>query len=354
MGEIMNDVAIDAGLHLTIHDYLPEPLLDVPATEIWQHLEGPTLFHIAGRQEPPLFVSVLLHGNEHTGWTALQEILRQHRRRPLPRSLLLFVGNIAAARADVRSLAEQTDYNRVWPGTAFPTAPEAALMRRVFASVQTYAPFAAIDIHNNTGNNPHYACVTRLDEHTLNLARLFGGTVVYFEKPVGVQTGALASLCPAVTVECGRSGDVAGVEHIVEFVTSALTLSEWPHQPVPEGDLDLMRTYAILKVPPEASISFDGSKADLRFRPDLDHLNFSELEPGTVFGRLGTGSAHRMLVVPGGDVPVTQDIFDYAKGEIRLTRRAIPAMLTRDAAAVRFDSLGYLMHRIDRRGARQD
>ncbi len=39
-------------------------------------------------------------------------------------------------------------------------------------------------------------------------------------------------------------------------------------------------------------------------------------------------------------------------GEIRLSQRAIPAMLTLDPNAVRLDCLGYLMHRIGRDGRR--
>ena len=55
-------------------------------------------------------------------------------------------------------------------------------------TVSREAPYASIDIHNNTGNNPHYACVTSLNDRDLHLARLFSRTIVYFKKPVGVQT----------------------------------------------------------------------------------------------------------------------------------------------------------------------
>jgi len=98
-------------------DRFPEELLEVPATELWRYLRGPSLFRLPGRQAEPLFVSVLLHGNEDTGWRAIQTILRQHRTRTLHRPLLLFVGNIEAAKANVRTLPQQEDYNRAWPGT---------------------------------------------------------------------------------------------------------------------------------------------------------------------------------------------------------------------------------------------
>jgi Succinylglutamate desuccinylase / Aspartoacylase family len=329
----------------------PDHLLDAAASDLWRYLPGPTLFEVAGRQGGPLFLSVLLHGNEDSGWCAVQAVLRRHRGALLPRPLLLFVGNVAAAKARVRTLPEQEDYNRTWPGTAEFETPLARLMREVVAIVRTKSPFASIDIHNNSGHNPHYACVNGFDEAHLHLARLFGRTVVYFERPLGVQSGALAPICPAVTVECGRAGEPASVAHAAELIEAALALQHFPEHPVPEHDIDLMRTFAIIKVPADASFSYDGADADFRFRADLDHLNFSELDPGVVFGRLGS-RGKRLDIQPANDLVVADRYFEYAGDEITLVQRAIPAMLTIDPIAVRLDCLGYLMHRIDRNGRR--
>ena len=93
----------------------PDSLLDVPASELWRHLPGPSLFDIPGRHSEPLFASVLLHGNEDSGWRAVQMVLRKFRGALLPRSLLLLVGNIEAAKAQVRTLPGQEDYNRLSP-----------------------------------------------------------------------------------------------------------------------------------------------------------------------------------------------------------------------------------------------
>jgi hypothetical protein len=68
--------------------------------------------------------------------------------------------------------------------------------------------------------------------------------------------------------------------HVAELITSTLALARFPDHPVPDGDLDLMRTFAIVKVPSGADFSYDGADADFRLRKDLDRLNFSELEPG--------------------------------------------------------------------------
>ena len=214
-------------------------------------------------------------------------------------------------------------------------------MKEVFEIVSREAPYASIDIHNNTGTNPHYACVTSLNDRDLHLARLFSRTIVHFKKSVGVQAAALAAICPAVTIECGRIGSAAGVE-------AALAISHLPDHPVPASDVNLLRTFAIIKVPSEASVSFDGSDADFRFRADLDRFNFSEIEERTSFGFLGGNRQHRLLVIPGDDVAITKPYFDYSGGWISVSGPTIPAMLTVDPSAIRLDSLGYLMHRIDR------
>jgi hypothetical protein len=279
-------------------------------------------------------------------------VLRRHRETILPRALMLFVGNIEAAKARVRTLSTQTDYNRVWPGTRTPAAPEARLMREVVDVIGSLRPFASIDVHNNTGNNPHYACLNSLEDRFLHLARLFSRTIVYFNRPVGVQSAALAKICPAITVECGRVGGAAGIEHAAEFIWSALAMSQFPQHPVPDSDVDLLRAFASVNIPPDASFSYDGTDADFRLRADLDHLNFSELDPGTSFGCLGGGNTRHLDVRPDDDFATAARYFDYGDGEIRLAQQAVPAMLTLDPDAVRLDCLGYLMHRIDREGRR--
>ena len=332
------------------YDHFPDELLEVPAYELWRQLRGPSFFSIAGRRPDPLFVSVLLHGNEDSGWQAIQSVLRRHRGSLLPRPLLLFVGNVAAARERLRSLPGQEDYNRAWPGTEHSGTPTAQLLREVYGLVERQSPFASIDIHNNTGRNPHYACVSRLDERHLHLARLFSRTVVFFERPAGVQSAALARLCPAVVAECGRAGDSAGIEHAARLIEAGLGLQHFPGHAVPDHDLDLLRTMAIVRVPAQASMSFGGEAADFQFRADLDSLNFSELDCGAHFGSLGDGTAQRLEVVPSHELAPRDGYFSYEGGVINLARAAVPAMLTLDQRAVRLDCLGYLMQRIGRDG----
>lgn len=325
---------------------LPDGLLDLEARRLHERLDGPTLIHLPGRRPEPLFVSVLLHGNEDTGWEAMRQVLTRHPRQGLPRALSLFIGNVAAARAGLRCLEGQVDYNRVWPGTPEAHRPEAAVMRQVLDDMAGRGVFASVDIHNNTGLNPHYACINRLEPRFLHLATLFSRTVVYFLRPLGVQSAAFANLCPAVTIECGKPGAAQGETHAADFIEACLNLAAFPSHPVPPQDIDLYHTVATVKVPEHISFGFEPAEADIVFPADLDHLNFRELPAGSELGRVRDGLAHPLVVTDESGADVGHRILDCNGDRLRLRRRLMPAMLTRDTQIIRQDCLCYLMERL--------
>ncbi|HRD88099.1 MAG TPA: M14 family metallopeptidase [Accumulibacter sp.] len=330
---------------LTVVDTLPERFLDTPARELHQIFCGPTLIHLAGRRQPALFVSILLHGNEDSGVVALQRLLRRNGKRTLPRALSILVGNVAAARDGLRRLDGQPDYNRVWPGGhAHVGSPEASMMAEVHRLMRERGVFASIDIHNNTGLNPHYCVVNRLDQAVLHLALLFSRTVVWFRGLAGTQTTSFSPICPALTVECGKPGSEANAEHAASFVEACLHLSQFPSHAVPEHDIDLYHTLATVRVPTAVSFGFGDSLADIDFDPQLDHMNFRSLEPGTVFGQ--TRLPMPIGVVDESGCDVAGAFFACEDGRLTLKRAATPAMLTLDLKVVRQDCLCYLMDRL--------
>ena len=67
-------------------------------------------------------------------------------------------------------------------------------------------PLACIDIHNNTGLNPHYAAVNRIRSDYLRLASLFSTKVAYFTIPMGTLSHSMSEFCPSLTLECGQAG----------------------------------------------------------------------------------------------------------------------------------------------------
>ena len=338
---------------LTELDYLPEGLLDCEASQLSRFLSGPTLIHLPGRQERPLFVSVLMHGNETVGWEAVRQLLPRYNvaggDRPLPRSLSLFIGNVQAAEAGVRHLPDQPDYNRVWPGCVNavinnePSA-EREMMESIVSRMAELDVFASIDVHNNTGLNPHYACVNVIRDDFLHLATLFGRTVVYFTDPCQVASNAMAKLCPSVTLECGKVGQQHGVEHAVDYLDACLHLQAFPEHPVAEHDVDLFHTVATVKVPEHVSFGFDENGVQLSFSRDIEFLNFRELSAGTCFG--SSSSNEELLHVTDEHGEVVHDkYFAVQDNDLVLKTAVMPSMLTTDKTVIRQDCLCYLMER---------
>lgn len=330
---------------LTRLDRLPDGFLDCPARELHRLLTGPCLIELPGRREAPLFVSVLQHGNEDTGLAAIQRVLRTHAGKDLPRALMLLVGNVSAAREGLRRLDGQPDYNRVWPGAQeLGGTPEGQAMAEVHQLVLARSAFAAVDVHNNSGLNPHYSVVCSLDAASLHLAALFSRIAVWFTGLPGTETASFAGQLPAITAECGQPGVVANAEHAAHFLDGLLHLAEFPAQPVHRQDLDLYHTLAVVRVRPEVSLGFGDPQAELDLDPALDHFNFRELAAGTRFGATGHPMPFEVVDDAGNDIAA--EYFSTEGGELRLRRAAIPAMLTCNVRIIRQDSLCYLMERV--------
>lgn len=331
---------------LTVVDIIPDGLLECNAHDLHRVLDGPTLLHLAGHRKQPLFISILLHGNEDTGWQAVRELLIHTGDKGLPRALSIFIGNVAAAKENQRFLDGQPDYNRIWedvPGNK--QLPEREMMRLVVAQMRERDVFASVDVHNNTGLNPHYACVRSLDSHHLHLATLFSRTVVYFRTPAGVQTAPFARMCPAITIEAGRPGQQYGLEHTREFLGACLQLSQVPDQPIRRQDIDLFHTVAVCKIPSDISFGFDDETRDIDFISDLDHFNFRELPAGTTLARVTNNGEFLLDVRDEAGVEVTRKYFEVADGELRTTANFMPSMLSVNEKAIRQDCLCYLMER---------
>ena len=332
---------------LNIIQHIPDGLLTTPPTELYKILPGPTLMHLPGERENPLLVSVLLHGNETTGYFAIQELLKKYQDRILPRALSVFFGNIEAARHGVRRLDNQVDYNRIWPHKEFtPDAEESAIMRQVVEEMKARKVFVSVDIHNNTGLNPHYACVNKLDNAFYQLAILFSRTVIYFIRPQGVQSRAFSEICPAVTVECGKTEHRHGITHALELIESGLNISELPNHPVLKQDIDLFHTVAIVKVKPEVEFSFTESVAEVCFRSDLEKLNFCELPAGTGIGEIKCPDLIPFTVTDEDGNDVYHQFFKVDNHRLMTNCDIMPSMLTTESDIIRKDCLCYLMERI--------
>jgi succinylglutamate desuccinylase len=325
---------------------LPAGLLDTPVENLHQLIPQPALFHLPGKRSDTLFISVLLHGNEPTGFLALQRLLQKYHRQTLPRPVSIFFGNTQAARLNLRRLDGQPDFNRVWPGTTLPESPERQVTEQIVAAMRQRKLFASIDIHNNTGLNPHYACVNKLDNDFLQLGALFGRLLVHFTHPKGTQSAAFAEFCPAVTLECGRPGQEYGTEHAFELLDSCLHLAEIPSHPVAKQDIDIYHTAAQVTIADDATFSFSEETADLFLNHDLERMNFTDISAGTVLGKTNHSRLPVIAKNEQGE-DVTRRFFSNDAQRLILNRPAMPSMLTLDERVIRQDCLCYLMERIE-------
>lgn len=341
-GTPMDDLAANRHTRVHVLEAIPEGLLECPANRLDTILEGPTLIRVPGERQPPLFVSVLLHGNEVTGLLAMQTLLREWQGRKLPRELLWFIGNIDAARHGARRLAGQPDYNRIWAGGE---APECDMARDLLGHLSRQPLFAAVDVHNNSGNNPMYACINRYTPDCVSLASKFSDLLVYFTNPHEVLTVALSRLCTAVVLECGLSGKADGVNRVKRYLNACLAMetleSETDHQ---QKTPEVYHTVGRITVDAQSQIGFSdqGDDYDLCLREDLETLNFRSLPPGTLLGTARGGRAW-LKITDNDDTDVSARYLEYGHGRVLLRQPCLLSMLTRDIHVIHQDCLGYVM-----------
>jgi succinylglutamate desuccinylase len=332
-------------MDLNIIDHLPPELLNMGPEELHTLLPGPTLLRLAGEKKPPLFLSTLLHGDEPTGFFAIQKFLKKNLNSTslLPRERLLFIGNPSAAARNRRSLPGQPDFNRIWNGG---NLPEHSLARELVAAIQKENVFAAVDIHNSSGKNPYYACLNKLDGSIINLARTFSQNLVYFTRPKEVLSNTFSDFCPAVTLECGQPGDLYGQEQVLDFLEELFSLETLPDDPYHMDTPTIYHSIARIEVPKDCRIAFDREVADidLCFIQNLDTMNFAELPENTLLG-WQLNDQFKLSVIDEKGEDVEDQFFCYDNGEIRLQRAVVPSLLTTNPQSVYQDCLGYLMQK---------
>ncbi|MEL7490149.1 MAG: M14 family metallopeptidase [Pseudomonadota bacterium] len=321
-------------------DHLPEALIDIAPAAITDVFPNPTLIHVKGALEPPLFLSTLLHGNETTSFEVLKTLAKRWSAAAPRRSVFIFVGNVRATAARKRHLPDQPDFNRIWgPGET----PHHRLTAGVLEIARSAGLFASIDIHNNTGRNPLYGCVNALRSEDLYLAGAFAPIAVYYQNPPTTQSIAFSHFCPAITLECGQPGDKAGYAAAMALIDHVMALDAFAATTAPTR---LYETVGRVVIQGDAPIAFGDDEENangcgIAFRADLEALNFKSVARGAAWARVGRGAGLRVLDEHGRDI--SDQFFTQARGAITLKQDVVPAMITRDEAIIREDCLCYFM-----------
>ena len=338
-------------MSLQVLEGLPSGMVDLPAPKLYEVLDGPTLIEIKGDRDPGVFVSVLLHGNEVGGWDAVRRLLKSLQGRSPKRAISLFVGNVQAAKAGVRHLDDQPDFNRVWNGHVdHPLADTAHL---VTEHMRSKGCFASIDIHNNSGVNPCHVCISKLDWYTLRVGSLFAPVTVLVDYPRSIQTAAFSTFCPSVTLEAGRIGDSEGVSRTFSMLESILAVGSLDDIAVGDGSgASLFATLARIELPSNCQFEFasdpeEPALSDISLSSEIESRNFELLPKGTFFAKLPRGGDPPLFVTSRlGEVEL-EEYFEVHGDSVLLARDLIFSMYTTRAESVRQDCLCYLMEPIE-------
>ncbi len=331
---------------LAVMESVPEAFLTIDYRDIKQVFEAPTLVYLKGKKEPALFISIMLHGNEFSGLQIMQEILTKYKSDngySLPRSIWLFIGNVEAASQGLRRLDEELDFNRAWPGTLEPEASTAKLITEVMNRITQNELFAALDLHNNTGQNPPYGCISVVDEKNKYLASCFNHIGMVFHTPKGVSTMAFDGICPAITLECSTPGNRPAIDRAVVLIDDLMHMDHFPERPLPSHDLQLVKNNAVLKIAQGVNFGFEKEAKDVELIlvDNFDHHNFTRLEKGEVFAYT---TIDKPLVATSEDgIDVTDELICIENGAISLKKPLMPAMITLDKHIIVQDCLCYLL-----------
>jgi len=335
--------------NLNILNEIPDAFLDISYRDIKKVFDKPTLVHFKGDKSPALFVSILLHGNEFSGLEIMQEVLKKYKTTngyKLPRDLWLFIGNVDATELGLRALDGQIDFNRAWPGTPNPETDTAKLIQKVVDTISKDGLFASIDLHNNTGQNPYYGCISIVNEENKYLCTFFNHIGMVFTSPKGVSTMAFDTLCPAITLECSTPGNKPAKDKAFALVDDLMHMDHFPTKPVAKHDLQLVKNSATVKINADVTFCFENDvnsipNMDLTVVKNFDHHNFTMLEKNEVFAYSKVDKP--LLVTSPEGEDITNEIIQNANGSISLKKALMPAMITMDKSIVLQDCLCYLL-----------
>lgn len=331
---------------------IPDRFFKVPVDQLFDLLRAPTLFRISGENSNhrPLVISTLLHGNETTGFYAVQALLRKllAEEKKLPRDLYLFLGNPEAAQYGERYLPHQEDFNRIWNREGVPA--------QILKVLHDASPLACVDIHNTTGRNPIYSVITQRNESDIALAGMFSEKVVFIGDAQGTFSTAMSSCCPSIAIEAGTNDSTFGMHRTLEYLDLLLHLEE-PFQSVNfKVVTSPYEVRARIVVPGQCAFVFGESQGqassqeavvDYFFIPDLDALNFKEASKGTLIAHQVNPGAPRLQAFQSDGKDITDEVLEQFHQEVRLRQGGIPAMFSTNVKVVRQDCLGYLMSRTD-------
>lgn len=329
-----------------VHAQIPDGFFDLTSPrDMISLFPSPTLFDLPGADgEGALFLSALLHGNETTSFYVIQEFLRSWSPKQGPR-LLIFWGNIQAAAQGLRQMPTGPDYNRIWGEQL---GPEFAWADELLRMVQAASPYVGLDIHNTSGANPLFSCLSEINPQLLSLASAFAPKIFYSGQIKSVLSYHINKICPALTLECGQSGNHQGKQ-------DALALIQRLYREGPQffsstmnsrknNNSDVYECFGKFQLGANWRPIFSGPTKDensVILNPELELFNFQTIPAGTWIARGGGPGAIEFVANDG--TLMTEQYVVYQNGSWCLKQNIIPAMISDNLAIIKSDCWGHLL-----------
>lgn len=307
-------------------------------------LDRPTAWRVPGRDRSRVrVVTTLLHGNEPSGFLAMQDWFRRGTRPAVDAVCVL--ANVEAARTHPvfthRSAPGRRDLNRCFLGPW--GDPEGELARAILDLVGDCGPEALLDLHNNTGRNPPYAVGVEPTPHALELTAMFGEAFVWSHLTLGALFEAVRD-CPALTVEVGKSGD-ADADRVARLGMSRFLETDPLFGTISSPRLRVLKMPMRARILPERRLVMAQRRdphADFTMPDDLDRHNFETIPAGSRIGWVrGEGCPLQLVDEDGNDLAA--DFFSRRGDELIARRPFIPIMVTVDAAIAASDCAFYVV-----------
>ena len=323
-------------LKLDIRREISQEILECASTELHRYLDGPTIFDLSNNAIP-LFVSTLLHGNETSGWDAVRKFIQNRDLNQPENSLVVFVGNIEAAKTEKRRLPHQNDYNRIWCGGI---SKEHCMAEQVVSYIAQKKPYFALDVHNNSGPNPHYGVLTNQLAECKSRARQFSDLAILALEQDEILSRRMNEICPAITIECGVPGEPRSSEVVYDYLCELTN----PKSDTPtHTDLSLYKAKyrVILK-----SATESGFEDFPEFNCALDASNFALVEAGTL---IATHASQNWFfeVTDFDGLDLTHEYLNFANGQVTLKQDTILGMFTRSPENILFDCVCYVLEHLN-------
>jgi hypothetical protein len=318
------------------------------AIEFLEALPGPTHIFIPGRDPSRCRVVVsLLHGNEPSGFMAIHALLRQQIRPAV--DIHFFIASVAAARTRplffYRMLPGERDLNRCFR-PPFDDNAQSQLAKAILDILHALKPEAIVDVHNTSGAGPSFGVAVYMDAQHEALTSLFTHRLVITDLVLGSVMELTETLCPTVTIECGGAKDDESDRVALIGMTQFVGLEDVLNLAPDNVAMEFFRNPLRLELQQGAAISYGMHALPIKgvnLLPDVEHLNFNFVEPGTPLGFV-TGEVDTVLRARSNTGEDTVLQYFLVQDNQLLTRQRMKFfMVTNNPEIARTDCLLYFV-----------